>query len=136
MSYRRAGEATPSSGAATVTVCTNHLALCNLVEHALPGAVAEALADREALVTQVVELEDHRIGLAAVDARVLAEVADQELQSFRPDLFLAAPSLIDIPCPMSPVVLALVSSAAGSAVVVALPALLPPPGEVLVRLRL
>ncbi|MBA3867467.1 MAG: hypothetical protein H0X42_14190 [Solirubrobacterales bacterium] len=72
MSYRRTGEATPSSGAAPVTVCTNHLALCNLVEDALPAPIPEALADAELFVPQVIELEHYRVSFAAIDAGVLA----------------------------------------------------------------
>jgi hypothetical protein len=53
-----------------VTVCTNDLALCNLVEDALPIPVLKALGDAELLVPEVVELEDDRIGLSAVCARV------------------------------------------------------------------
>ena len=72
MSYHRAREATPTSGAASVTVCTNHLALCHLVEDALPIAVSNALRDAEFLVPQMVELQDDRVGLSAVDAGMLA----------------------------------------------------------------
>jgi hypothetical protein len=73
LSYRRAGEATPSSGAAPVTVCTNHLALCNLVEDALPVPVPEALADAEFIVPEMVELEHDWVALAAIDARMLVQ---------------------------------------------------------------
>jgi len=81
LSYRRAGEATPSSGAATVTVCTNDLALCNLVEDALPISVPETLADPEAFVAEVVELENDRIVLPAVGTGMLAQVVDQEFET-------------------------------------------------------
>jgi hypothetical protein len=56
-----------------MTVCTNHVACGDLVEHRLPVAVGEASGDVEVLVPQMVELEDERVGLAAVDARPLAE---------------------------------------------------------------
>src|ERR1700742_4687789 len=59
-----------------MTVCTNDVALGDLVEDRLPVTVAEALSDAEALVAQVVELEHERIALAAVDAGVLVEEAD------------------------------------------------------------
>jgi hypothetical protein len=55
-----------------VTVCTNHLALCHLVKGALPISVPQALADAEALVPKMAELEDHKVGLAAVDAGMIA----------------------------------------------------------------
>ena len=77
MSYHRANEAAPLSGAASMTVCTNDVALCHLVEDALPVSVPKALADPELLVAEMVELEDERIGLAAVDARMVAKVVDQ-----------------------------------------------------------
>jgi len=47
-----------------MTVCTNDVALGDLVEDRLPVAVTEALSDAEALVAQVVELEHQRIALA------------------------------------------------------------------------
>jgi len=59
------------SGAASMTVCTNDLALCNLIEHALPVSVLKTLGDAELLVPEMVELEHDRIGIAAVRARTL-----------------------------------------------------------------
>jgi hypothetical protein len=64
-----------------MTVCTNDLALCNLVKHVIPIAVPDTGRNPEFLVTQVVELEDHRIGLAAIDAGVIAEVGHEEDES-------------------------------------------------------
>lgn len=77
MSYHRADEATPTSGAASMTVCTNHVALCHLVEDALPFSIAKALPNAELLVSQMVELQDDRVGLSAIDAGVLAQKRDQ-----------------------------------------------------------
>jgi hypothetical protein len=57
LSYHRTSEAAPLGGAASMTVCTNDLALCHLVD-------------------DVVELQHDRIPLAAVDARMLAQVGD------------------------------------------------------------
>lgn len=57
-----------------MTVCTNYLALCNLVEHGLPASAANALRDAELFVAEMVELEDDRVRLAAVRAWVLLEV--------------------------------------------------------------
>jgi hypothetical protein len=54
-----------------MTVCTNDLALCHLVEDALPLAISKTRRDAELLVAQMVELQDDRIGLAAVHARML-----------------------------------------------------------------
>jgi hypothetical protein len=39
-----------------MTVCTNHLALCHLVEDALPFSVSQARRDTELLVAKVVKL--------------------------------------------------------------------------------
>jgi hypothetical protein len=64
-----------------MTVCTNDLALCNLVEDALPIAVSEPIADAELLVPQMVELKHDRICLSAVDAGMPTQVRDQILDS-------------------------------------------------------
>lgn len=56
-----------------MTVCTNDLALADLVEDRLPAAIADAFGDVEALVVEMVELEHERIGLASVDAGSVAE---------------------------------------------------------------
>jgi len=76
LSYHRTREATPTSGAASMTVCTNDLALCNLVEHALPIPISKTLGNAELLVPEVVELEDHRIALPAIHAGMLAQEGD------------------------------------------------------------
>ena len=62
---------------ATITVCTNDVARGDLVEHRPPVSIAEALGDIEALLLEMVELEDERVLLAAVDARALTEELDQ-----------------------------------------------------------
>jgi hypothetical protein len=49
LSYRRTGEAAPFGGAASMTVCTNDLALCHLVEDASPSAVPESGSDADCL---------------------------------------------------------------------------------------
>ena len=91
MSYHRASEAAPLSGAATMTVCTNDIALSHLVEDALPSAVAKALCDAEFLISKVIELEDDRIALAAVYAGVLSQERHQVLNAFGNQSSLAAP---------------------------------------------
>ena len=68
MSYRRAKETAPLGGAAPVTVCTNHLALCNLIEDVLPFATSDAACDPELLVPKMVELKHDGIALTAIDA--------------------------------------------------------------------
>ena len=72
MSYRRTRESATAGGSASVTVCTNDLALCHLVENALPLAVSKAGGDAEFLVAEMVELQDNRVSLAAVCAGMLA----------------------------------------------------------------
>jgi hypothetical protein len=134
LSYRRAGEATPSSGAAPVTVCTNHLALCYLVEDALPASVPEALSDAELFVSKMVELEHDRVAFAAIGAGMLAQIGQQIHESLGDQIILAAPRLVDVPLSMGPVVLLLVGSATGPAVVVPLSARFTPPSEVPQRL--
>jgi hypothetical protein len=63
-----------------MTVCTNDVALCNLVENVVPVSVSNTRRNREFLFPKVVELEYDGIGLAAIDARVLLEVRHQEDQ--------------------------------------------------------
>jgi hypothetical protein len=73
-----------------MTVCTNHVALGHLVEDALPSAVSKALSNAKLLIPKVIELEDDRITLTAVDARVLAQVCHQILDAFGNQSLLAA----------------------------------------------
>ena len=130
MSYHRASEAAPTSGAAPVTVCTNDLALCNLVEDALPLAVPEALSNAELLVAKVVELEDNWIALSAIDTGMPAQIGEEILQAFSCQCFLAPDRLIDVSLPMTPIVLLLVGRPAGSAIVVTLTTRFSTPGEI------
>jgi hypothetical protein len=136
LSYHRASEAAPTSGAAPVTVCTNDLALCNLVEDALPVPALKTLGDAELLISEVVELEHDRIELSAVDARVLSQIGDQILEALSDESFLSSPGLIDVAPTVGPIVLLLVGGPARTAVVIALPACPTPPGKVLERLLL
>jgi hypothetical protein len=57
-----------SCGPPSVTVGADHLTLFHLIEDALPVASVEPLADGKAFLSEVIELQDERIGLAAVDA--------------------------------------------------------------------
>ncbi len=129
MSYHRTSEAAPLRGAASMTVCTNHLALCHLVEDALPGSVSKASPDAELLVPKVVELEHDWIALAAVRAGVLAQIGDQVLDPLSNERLLAFPGRIDISLAVGRVVLLLVGSPAGAAVVIPLASGFPAPGE-------
>ena len=56
-----------------MAVRAHDLALGNLIQNLRPGTVANTRFDVERLVTEVVELQDERIRLAAVDAASLAE---------------------------------------------------------------
>jgi hypothetical protein len=134
LSYHRASEATPMSGAASMTVCTNDLALCHLVEDALPVTIPQALCDAEFLVPEMVELQDHGVGLPAVQAWMFTKKSDQVLDAFGGDGALPSLSLIDVSPAIRQVVLALVVGPAGPAVVVALAECFAAPGEVLKRL--
>jgi hypothetical protein len=111
-----------------MTVCTNDVALGDLVEDCLPVPVADALADREALVPEVVELQDDRIALAAVCAWMLAEERDQLRGPACRRLVFAIPGVGDISGSMLRIVLAFVRRSAGFAVVVALTDGLAAPG--------
>src|SRR5690242_11883423 len=77
LSYRRAHETATAGSSATVTVCTNHLALVDLLQHGLPFVRPQAGRDVEILVGQMIELQDDRVGLSAVDAGPLAKELDQ-----------------------------------------------------------
>jgi hypothetical protein len=136
LSYHRASEAAPTSGAAPVTVCTNDLALCNLVEDALPVPISNSLGDVEFLVPEMVELEHDRIGLPAVCARMLAQEGDQIGDALGGNSFLPDLGLIDVSLTVGSVVLLLIGSPARPAVVIPLPACLSPPSKVLERLLL
>ncbi len=135
MSYHRASESAPKSGSPTMTVCTNHVAGGDLVEHGPPVAVAQAVGDVEVLAPEMVELEDERVGLATVSARPFTEELEEIGGPLRDEgLFgdrhsrrsaRGAPSSAPV-----------VGGSAGAAVVVQLPARLPTPGEVRVRQEL
>jgi hypothetical protein len=103
-----------------VTVCAHDLALVDLVEDALPVAVRQGLADVERLVAEVVELENHRVALAAVDAWVALEVGDQVRRPLKCQPLFSDTGLIDVPAPIGEIVLVVVLDAAGTAEVVAL----------------
>ncbi len=113
-----------------MTVCTNHLAHGDLIKHRLPVAVAEAGSDIEVLVPEMVELEDERVGLAAVNARPLAEELDEIGGALRDERLFSAHRVSDVALAMRRVVLLFIGCPAGVAVVVPLTAFLPSPGEV------
>jgi hypothetical protein len=117
-----------------MTVCTNDLALCNLVKDALPVSTLKTLGDAELLVPQVVELKNDRISLSALDAGVLPQIGDEILEALSDNSSLSDSRLLDVSLTVGPVVLLLVRGATRAAVVVPLSTRLPPPGKVLKRL--
>ncbi len=130
MSYHRTRELGPVRGSPTMTVCTNDLASCNLVEDGLPGEVADALRDVEALVADMVELQDQRVSLAAVRAWPLAKDLEEELDTRQSGCPLASLGILDAAVMVLGVMLPFVGSPARAAVVVPLAPTLSPPGEV------
>jgi hypothetical protein len=96
LSYHRTHESATTSGPATVTVCTNHVALRHLVEDALPVPISQALGDPKLLVGEVVELEYERVTLSTVDAGMCAEELDEERRSFACRRPLALLSQVDV----------------------------------------
>jgi hypothetical protein len=114
-----------------MTVCTNDLALVDLGEDSVPGAVSEALGYAEGLLSEVVELEDQWVRLAAVRAGMLAEVVEEIGGALGGERLLTSQGLGDVAGTVGGVVLALVGGTARAAVVVALAAVSAAPREVL-----
>jgi hypothetical protein len=82
LSYRRASESSPKGRSSTMTVCTNDVAKGDLVEYGLPVTVGQTSGDVEVLLPDMVELQDERVVLAAVDTRLLAEELDEIRSAF------------------------------------------------------
>ena len=61
-----------------MAIGADDVALPHLGGEALPAAVTETFGNAELLVPEVVELEDDRVRLTAVDARVVRKELDQE----------------------------------------------------------
>jgi hypothetical protein len=130
LSYHRTCESSPKSGSPTMTVCTNHVARGDLVENRLPFVVAETSGNVEVLVPEMVELEDQRVGLTAVDARPRAEELDEIGRPFDDDRAFTARRVRDVAPAVRGAVLLFVGGPAGATVVVP-PATGPAtPGEV------
>jgi hypothetical protein len=116
-----------------MTVCTNDLALCHLVEDALPLTVPEAGGNAELLVTKMVELKDDGIGLATIDAWMFPQVCDQEVDAFGDDNLLPSPGRLDVPLAIRRIVRLLVLRTTWAAIVVPLPQFFAAPSEVVDR---
>jgi hypothetical protein len=90
----------------------------------------------EALIPEMVELEDDRITLAAVHAWVDHEVVKEVSGPLQRETLPHDPRLIDVPLPVRGVVLLPVGGSTGTAERVALPSTLAAPGELVDRLQL
>ena len=113
-----------------MTVCTNHVACGDLVEHRLPVVVAETPSDVEVLTTEMVELKDERVGLAAVNARPFTEELDEIGGALCDERLFSAYGVRDVALAVRRIVLLFIGCPAGTTIVVPLTALLSPPGEV------
>jgi hypothetical protein len=92
--------------------------------------VAKTSGNIEVLVPEMVELEDERVGLAAVNARPFTEELDEIGGALRDVRLFSAYGVRDVALAVRCVVLLFIGRSAGAAVVVSLTTLLPPPGEV------
>jgi hypothetical protein len=84
----------------------------------------------------VVELEDHGIGLAAIDARMVSEVGHQEDEPLFEQDLLPPRGCVDVAVFVREVVLAVIGGAARPAIRVSLPSLPSTLGEIIVGLLL
>lgn len=126
----------PSSGPPSVAVGADHLALLDLLEHALPVPVSDAGTDVEPLVAEMVEVEHYRVGLSAVGARMGSEVLDQVDRARSRDALLVRSCPIDVPLPVGRVVLLAIRRSAVAAERVPLNLPPAPPREIIGRLGL
>ena len=109
-----------------MAIRADDLALFDLLEDPLPAVALQGMADREGLVSEVIEFEDHRIALATVDAGVGIEVLDQELSPLAGHALAVRIRARDVARPVRAVVIGAVARAAGSADAVSLEAGLTP----------
>jgi hypothetical protein len=114
-----------------MAVGAHHFALRDLVGDRLPAAIAQARADIEELVAEVIELEHYRVGLAAVDTRMRDEVFDQVRVAFLCEAALAAGRGFDVIGAVGDVMLVVIFGSARTAIVVPLSSFLAPPAEFL-----
>jgi hypothetical protein len=112
-----------------MAVRADDFAFRDLVEDVSPAPIRKRLGYVERLVAEMVELEDDRVMLTAVDARVRAKVLEEILGALERERLLPRARLVDVALPVRQVVLPVVLRSARLAKVVALPDLLPPPVE-------
>ncbi len=112
-----------------MAVRANHLAFVRLVKEPLPTATGHAIPYCKRLIANVVELEDHGVPFATVDARVALEVLDQVGRTREPHSGLSSSGSVDVALAIRRVVLLPVRGAARAAKRVVL-TWFTPPGEV------
>jgi hypothetical protein len=113
-----------------MAVRANHIALCDLVEHRPPAAIANTSGDVELLVGEVVELKDERIVLAAIDTASLVEEVEKIVRAFVRERPFAPPRLRHVPVLVLRVVLLFIRGVARTAVVVPLRPVFVAPSEI------
>jgi hypothetical protein len=123
-------------GSASMTVCTNDVALGHLVADAAPIAVPETLADAEFLFAEMVELENDWVLLTAIDARMILEVLDQVGDPLEHDPATAFGCPIHVALLIRRVMRLLVRRSTWPAIVVPLPFRLSSPCKLFEWLRL
>lgn len=77
-----------------MTVGTDDFAFLDLGEDLLPRTNDQIASDRKLLVTEMVEVEDNRIGFTAVDAGMCPQILDQEAEPV--GLKLLLPALVSV----------------------------------------
>jgi hypothetical protein len=127
---------TPASGPAAVAVGTHYVTFLHLLKDCVPGAVAQSLGDVEQFVSEVVELEDEWIPLAAVDAWMRLEEGDEVRSTLRSQAPFPPLRVVDVALAMEQVVLLFVRGATCAAVIIPLSKGSPAPCEMLDLLAL
>ena len=118
MSYRRAREPSPEGSSASMTVCTNDVALRNLIENALPVAVSDRRADAEQLLAPVIEFEDERVCLSTIGTSVRTEKFHEVHGTLRGDPLFTASRVLDVASAVRCVMLMTVGGSTRAAIVV------------------
>ena len=119
-----------------MAVCANNIALRYLVEDGLPAAPADACGDGKLLVTEVIKLENDRIGLAAVGARMTPEELNEKGRALGDEHVFSTRRRRDVALPICDVVRSFVGSSGGAAIRVELTEGAPVPGKLRCGLQL
>jgi hypothetical protein len=105
------------------------LALLDLGQDSVPGPLTHASANAESFFSQVIELQNERVALSTIDARMLTKKRDEIGGALGHDPFGAAAGRIDVALPIAGIVFVLVGGPAWAAIVVALTARFSAPGK-------